>query len=66
MCSAPDVPKAVQRQDSKLPERDPRGRGVKDSLSRRRGYAALMKTASGGDMTPVSTTAQPAAQKLGA
>lgn len=66
MCSAPDVPAPAERQDSKMPER-PGGPGTTNGiLSRRRGYAALIKTATAGDLTPVSTTAAPAAQKLGA
>lgn len=66
MCmSQPDVPTPVARQDSRVPERPASG---KDNglMSRRRGYAALIKTATGGDLSPVSTTAAPAAQKLGA
>jgi len=65
MCSAPDVPAPAERQDSKMPERPGSARS-NGMLSRRRGYAALIKTATGGDLTPVSTTAAPAAQKLGA
>lgn len=60
------MPTPAQRQDTRLPERQSRG-ATKDSImSRRRGYAALMKGASGGDLTPVSKTAAPFAQKLGA
>lgn len=65
MCSAPDVPAPAERQDSKMPERPASGTN-NGLLSRRRGYAALIKTATGGDLSPVATTAAPAAQKLGA
>lgn len=66
MCmGSPDVPTPAQRQDSKMPESPASGKD-NGMLSRRRGYAALIKTATGGDLTPASTTAAPAAQKLGA
>lgn len=66
MCGAPDVPSPAQRQNSRMPERQARGGGKSDVLSRKRGYAALMKGSAGGDLSPMSTTAAPAAQKLGA
>lgn len=66
MGGTPDVPAPVARQDSRLPERPAVAGKDNGMLSRRRGYAALIKTATGGDLSPVSTTAAPAAQKLGA
>lgn len=67
MCGgAPDVPTPPERQDAKAPARDPRASTL-DPLRRRRGYAALIRTAgAGGDLTPVSTTATAMQQKLGA
>ena len=66
MCigGVPDVPAPAERQSPKMPEKP--GLGANGPLSRRRGYAALIKTATGGDLTPVATTAAPAAAKLGA
>ena len=47
MCSAPDVPEAVQRQDARMPERSARGNGAEDPLRRRQGYSALLRAAAG-------------------
>ena len=69
MCSAPDVPEAVQRQDAKMPERSARGNGAEDPLRRRQGYSALLRAAAGaGTGAPAVTTGTVggAATKLGA
>jgi hypothetical protein len=57
MCSAPDVPEAVQRQDARMPERSARGNGAEDPLRRRQGYSALLRAAAGaGASSPATTT----------
>lgn len=71
MCSAPDVPEAVQRQDARMPERSARGNGAEDPLRRRQGYSALLRAAAGagggGGTAMTTTTAGGAAPtKLGA
>lgn len=69
MCSAPDVPEAVQRQDARMPERSARGNGAEDPLRRRQGYSALLRAAAGaGSGAPAVTTgtAGAGATKLGA
>lgn len=71
MClSTPDVPTAPERQDATAPKRPGSATPMADGgLSRRRGYAALIKSAGGmggADLTPVSTTATAAKTNLGA
>ena len=58
MCSAPDVPAPVARQDSKAPERpaSARQQGA-DAMRRRRGYAALLSSTQSGAMGTAATTA---------
>lgn len=65
MCSAPDVPDPVQRQDSKMPERSARGDAM-DPLKRKRGYAALLRGAAAADTAGAAVTTGNAAGKLGA
>lgn len=58
MCSAPDVPSPVARQDTKMPERPASARQQGDDrLRRRRGYAALLASTPAGAMAPAVTTA---------
>lgn len=58
MCSAPDVPAPVARQDTKMPERPASGRAQGDErMRRRRGYASLLSSTPAGAMGPAATTA---------
>ena len=57
MCSAPDVPAPVSRQETKMPERPASGRSMDESKRRRRGYAALLASTPAGAMTRPNTTA---------
>lgn len=69
MCGgAPDVAAPPERQDARAPARSAVGAGPDDALRRRRGYASMMSaaTASGGALTPVSTTSTAAKTNLGA
>lgn len=67
MCSAPDVPAPVSRQDTKMPERPATDRQQGDDrLRRRRGYAALLaSTPAGAIGAPVTTASAGAAPTLG-
>jgi len=62
MCGSPDIPTTPERQDARVPDRSATGASPDEGMRRRRGYAALIRTASGqgGDMTPLSTTASKA------
>lgn len=57
MCSAPDVPAPVSRQDARMPERPARPGMDGDRARKRRGYAALLSSTPAGAMGPAATTA---------